>query len=222
MKMKIQIRGRGADEVFDGAIVGFSSRLNTILVPEAFMTWANDHFVPGMKRQPTRLIVEVNNPTDERITSFIKSHDYETDEDKLDASKTSFVLRLIVSIVMAVGLLISLLSVYILMLSIFLLVQKNSAKLENLLLIGYSPAKVSFPYQMLTICLNLFVFVLSLVLMLLVRALYLDMLEGFFPDLQAPSVLPSVVAGLVLLLVVSAFNVIVVRSKVMRIWRGQK
>ena len=222
MKMKIQIRGRGADEVFDGAIAGFSSRLNTILVPEAFMTWANDHFVPGMKRQPTRLIVEVNNPTDERITSFIKSHDYETDEDKLDASKTSFVLRLIVSIVMAVGLLISLLSVYILMLSIFLLVQKNSAKLENLLLIGYSPAKVSFPYQMLTICLNLFVFVLSLVLMLLVRALYLDMLEGFFPDLQAPSVLPSVVAGLVLLLVVSAFNVIVVRSKVMRIWRGQK
>ena len=155
-------------------------------------------------------------------TSYIKARDYETDEDKLDASKTSFVLRLIVSIVMGVGLLISLLSIYILMLSIFLLVQKNSPKLENLLLIGYSPAKVSFPYQTLTIALNLLVFLLAVTLMLAVRTAYLDMLEGFFPDLQTPTVWPSVAAGLALLLLVSVFNVIVVRAKVMSIWKGQK
>ena len=222
MKLKIQIRGREGSDVFEGSIVGFSSRLNTILVPEAFMTWANARFAPGVHRQPTRLIVEVNNPTDESITSYIKARDYETDEDKLDASKTSFVLRLIVSIVMGVGLLISLLSIYILMLSIFLLVQKNSTKLENLLLIGYSPAKVSFPYQTLTIALNLLVFLLAVALMLAVRTAYLDMLEGFFPDLQTPTVWPSVAAGLALLLLVSLFNVIVVRAKVMSIWKGQK
>lgn len=33
----------------------------------------------------------------------------------------------------------SVMSFYILMLSIFLLLQKNSAKLENLLLLGYAP-----------------------------------------------------------------------------------
>ena len=33
------------------------------------------------------------------------------------------------------------------MLSIYLLLQKNTSKLENLLLIGYSPAKVALPYQ---------------------------------------------------------------------------
>ena len=119
-------------------------------------------------------------------------------------------------------LLISLLSIYILMLSIFLLVQKNSTKLENLLLIGYSPAKVSFPYQTLTIALNLLVFLLAVALMLAVRTAYLDMLEGFFPDLQTPTVWPSVAAGLALLLLVSLFNVIVVRAKVMSIWKGQK
>lgn len=40
------------------------------------------------------------------------------------------------------------------MLSIYLLLQKNTSKLENLLLIGYSPAKVALPYQMLTLALN--------------------------------------------------------------------
>lgn len=37
------------------------------------------------------------------------------------------------------GLVFSVMSFYILMLSIFLLLQKNSAKLETLLLLGYAP-----------------------------------------------------------------------------------
>ena len=42
-----------------------------------------------------------------------------TDESKLDASKTTFILRIIVGIVMAIGLIISVLAFYILMLSIY-------------------------------------------------------------------------------------------------------
>lgn len=76
---------------------------------------------------------------------------YETEDGKLDAGKTTYFLRLIVGIVLGVGLFISILSFYILMLSIFLLLQKNTTKLENLLLIGYSPARVARPYQVLTL-----------------------------------------------------------------------
>ncbi len=220
MKLKIQIQGEdGENDVYDGSIVGFSSRLNTILVPERFMKWANKKYAEDKPApDPTRLILEVNNPTDERVTSFIKEHDYETDEDKLNASKTTFILRLVVSIVMGVGVVISLLSLYILMLSIFLLVQKNSSKLENLLLIGYSPARVSFPYQMLTVGLNLLVLVLAVVLMLICRSVYMDMLESFFPDIEVPSVVGSLMVGVALFAIVSVFNIIVVRRKVMNIW----
>lgn len=220
MKMKIQIQGEdGTNDVYDGSIVGFSSRLNTILVPETFMRWANKTYAEKKSSPaPTRIILEVNNPTDERVTSFIKAHDYETDEDKLNASKTTFILRLVVSIVMGVGVVISLLSLYILMLSIFLLVQKNSSKLENLLLIGYSPAKVSFPYQMLTVALNLLVLVLAVALMLIARGVYMDMLENFFPDMDEPSIIMSLSVGVLLFVFVSVFNVIVVRNKVMKIW----
>ena len=220
MKLKILIAGNGYSDEYSGRIVGFSSRLNTILVPEAFMQWANEKYANNYAvKEPTRLIVEVNNPTDDRITSYLQSHDYETDEDKLDASKTSFVLRVIVSIVMVIGLVISALSFYILMLSVFLLVQKNSTKLENLLLIGYSPAKVSFPYQALTVGLNVLVLILAIVILLIVRHIYLNLFEGFFPDFEAPNLLPDLLLGALLLVLVSVFNVLAGRNKVMSIWQ---
>ncbi len=220
MKLNVLIAGNGNNDSFDGRIVGFSSRLNTILVPEKFMQWANRQYAGGETvKEPTRLIMEVNNPTDDRITSYLQERDYETDEDKLDASKTTFILRVIVSIVMVVGVVISILSIYILMLSVFLLVQKNSTKLENLLLIGYSPAKVSFPYQALTVGLNVLVFVLAVIVMLLVRGVYLEMFENFFPDLQVPGIWQALVVGMGLLVVVSIFNIIAVYGKVMSIWK---
>ena len=41
IRLEIRLSGGGHVEVYDGRIVGFSNRLNTILVPEAFMNWAN-------------------------------------------------------------------------------------------------------------------------------------------------------------------------------------
>lgn len=220
MKLRIRITGNGKMDEFDGRIVGFSSRLNTILVPENFMQWANGEYAHGEKnKEATRLILEVDNPADDAIASYLQDNNYQTDEDKLDASKTTYLLRVIVSIVMVIGLVISILSFYILMLSVFLLVQKNSSKLENLLLIGYSPTKVSFPYQALTVGLNVLVLALALVVLFVVRNIYLGMFESFFPDLEAPSVLPAIVTGIVLLIIVSVFNVIAVHNKVMSIWK---
>ena len=219
ISLKIELSGGGVRDEYEGRIVGFSSRLNTILVPQNFMDWANEYYAGAKTKSPTRLIVEVNNPTDERITTYLQDNLYETDKDKLDASKQTFLLRIIVAIVMAVGLVISVLAFYILMLSVYLLVEKNSTKLENLLLIGYSPSRVSMPYQLLTIGLNLLVLVIAFVTMLIVRNVYLEMFESFFPDFETPSIMPSVLTGGALFIIVSIFNVIAIKSKVMSIWK---
>lgn len=71
---------------------------------------------------------------------------------------------------LGVGLFISILSFYILMLSIFLLLQKNTTKLESLLLIGYSPNRVALPYQILTVGLNIIVLILSVGLVCWLRS----------------------------------------------------
>ncbi len=219
---RIFIHGNGRQDEYRGRVIGFSNRLNSILVPQSFMDWSNGVYAPGMKSEPTRLIVEVANPTDTHISQFVESHGYEVEDDKLDSEKTTYFLKMVVTLVMSVGLVISILSFYILMLSIYLLVQKNSSKLENLLLIGYSPQKVALPYQLLTAALNLLVLVLALAVVVVVRGQYMEMIETLFPSIDEGTILPSLAVGLSLFVLITITNAVAIRRKVTGIWRRKE
>lgn len=213
------VHGNGKEGQFKGRVIGFSSRLNSILVPQSFMEWSNKEYSADSDNQSTRLIVEVDNPTDSKVTTFMENHGYDTADNNMDAEKITYFLKLLVSIVMVVGLVISVLSFYILMLSIYLLVQKNSTKLENLLLIGYSPASVALPYQILTLALNLSVLVIALVALVFARNYYLETIAMLFPEISEGTMLGSVLLGLALFAIVSLLNIIAIRHKITSIWR---
>ena len=213
------VHGNGKEGQFKGRVIGFSSRLNSILVPQSFMEWSNKEYSADIDNQPTRLIVEVDNPTDSKVTTYMENHGYDTADNNMDAEKITYFLKLLVSIVMVVGLVISVLSFYILMLSIYLLVQKNSTKLENLLLIGYSPASVALPYQILTLALNLSVLVIALVALVFARNYYLETIAMLFPEISEGTMLGSVLLGLALFAIVSLLNIIAIRHKITSIWR---
>ena len=219
---KICIHGNGHRDEFKGKVIGFSNRLNTILVPQKFMDWSNGYYAPGQKSDPTRLIVEVGNPADDNITKYLDKKGFEVESDKLQAEKTTYFLKMIVSLVMVIGLVISLLSFYILMLSIYLLVQKNSSKLENLLFIGYSPAKVALPYQTLTIALNIAVLLITWIILFFVRDYYMEVIETLFPQIESGSMIMSIGLGILLFLIVTAINQIAIRRKVMSIWKRKE
>ncbi len=218
----ILMRGAGRAETVRGKVVGFSNRLNTILVPEDFIRWSNARFAPGADTAPTRLIVEVHNPTDASIAAYFDNHALDIADDKLDAGRVTYFLKVLTGGVMAVGLLISLLAFYILMLSVYLLVQKNADKLRNLLLIGYTPARVSRPYQVLIVGLNAAVLVLAFGLVHLVRGVYMDALWHMFPVLNDGPLWPVCLLGGLLFVAVSVQGVLIVRRKVMAIWANNE
>ena len=220
--MKIFVHGNGRRGEFKGRVIGFSNRLSSILVPQSFMDWSNSLYAPNEHSDPTRLIVSVGNPANQDITKYLDSKRYEVEDDKLDAEKTTYFLRMTVTMVMAVGLVISLLSFYILMLSIYLLVQKNSSKLETLLLIGYSPGRVARPYELLTIGLNLLVLLITLVALFFIRGYYMDVIITLFPEIDDGSMLPALSLGLCLFVLVSCMNVIAIRHKIVNIWKRKE
>lgn len=222
VNLDIRLVGNGKTEQMKGHIVGFSSRLNTILVPESFIRWANARFSTGVEAEPSRLIVEVGNPADERIVQFVQRKGYEMEGNELEAGKTVWFLKLIVGVVLSVGLLISVLSFYILILSIYLLLQKNMRKLETLLLIGYSPAQVARPYQMLAVVLNLSVLLLGIAIVIGIRGTYLPVITSLLPDAENESLLPALLTGACVFLLVSVLNIVMVRRKVDGIWMHKK
>ena len=216
---QIFVHGMHREAQFKGKVIGFSNRLSSILVPQAFMDWSNDTFASGETHAPTRLIVQVNNPSDPQLTKYLDQKGYEIENDKLNTEKTTYFLRLLVTMVVGVGLVISALSFYILMLSIYLLVQKNTHKLENLLLIGYRPTQVALPYQMLTIGLNLLIYGLALLAIFFARSYYMDLIETLFPNIEDGNMLPAFAVGALLFVLVSLSNYAIIARKIVHIWK---
>lgn len=214
IKMTIHIRTDEGYRDFQGHIMGFSSRLNSILVPQDFMKWSNETFAPDEDGLPARLIVEVVNPTDDAIATFMNEHGYDVEDDRLDAGRATYFLKIVVSIVMLVGLLVCILSFYLLTLSIFLLIQKNTTKLETLLLLGYTTSSVSRPYQNLVLGINLLTLLVSFVLVVVCRNMYVTLISALFPQMESPSILPAVVAGACIFVFAVLFNTVIIRKKI--------
>lgn len=212
--LQLRIHANGKEQTFQGKVVAFSSSMTSILVPEAFMKWSNETFAPEGETVTTRLLMEVANPGDKALMAYFEKNGLEMDSDKLNAEKTTYFLRLIVSMVMVIGIIISALSFYILMLSIYLLVQKNTEKLQNLLLIGYRSTRVALPYQLLTGGLNLLVLLIAIVAVWLIRNYYVDIIAALYPEIGRGSILYALLLGIVLFLIVTLLNVIIIRRKV--------
>ena len=218
--LEFTLSGNGKRQIMPGRIVGFSNRLNTVIVPEVFMLWSNQTFGTGTELQPQRLIVEVSSPGDVKIEQYMDEHHYEVAGDKMSTSKANYFLTVISGIVIAVGIIISLLSFFVLMLSIYLLLQKNTRKLQDLLLLGFSPREVSKPYILLVIGLNAIVLVLAIVLMLLGRLAYMDMIHAF--GVGGSSVWVAILVGILIMAAITAGNIHAIRKKINSLWLHEK
>ena len=214
--LRFTLRGNGREETFEGRIVGFSSRLNTIVVPDEFMAWSNERFGSGIQRDPSRLIVEVNSPGDERIGNYFSEHGYQVAGDKMQQSKAQGFLNIIVSIVIIVGIIISVLAFFILMLSIYLLLQKNTKKLQDLLVLGYSPAQVSRTYIIMVVAINAAVMVVAVILMLVFRSYYLPALKAM--DVRGASIIIALIVAFIIMSLITLGNVIAIKRKINSLW----
>ena len=123
---------------------------------------------------------------------------------------------LIITIVIIVGIIISILSFFILMLSIYLLLQKNTKKLQDLLVLGYSPAQVSKTYINMVVAINAAVMVLAVILMLLFRAYYMPMLRAM--DVKGGSIFLSLIVAVIIMALISLGNILAIKRKVNELW----
>lgn len=223
VSLGIDIAGNGRSEQFRGRIVGLSNRLNTILVPDAFIRWSNERFGTRTgEKHPARVIVETDRPVDAAVSEYLARKGYEAEGDRRDDGKAIRFLQLAASGVAGVGLVFSGMSFYILLLSIFLLLQKNSDKLENLLLLGYAPARVARPYRLLTFGLNFGVLAAALLAVWLLRLAYLPSLTALQEGYQPAGMGVTLLCGTGLALLLSLLDGMAIRRKVGALGRGKR
>lgn len=200
----------------EGRVVGFSDRLNTVLVPDSFMKYANSTLgTASGDEAPSRLIVDVSSPGDVAIKEYISGQGWEIAGDK-SGSSAAYLLRVAMGIVIAVGAIITLLSFFILMLSISLLMEKNRDTIHRLLMLGTPLSKVSAPYIRMIAAGCIAAWGLAVGALFILRSMYISALEGF--GVTGHGLLWAIVAGSVLTILIILLNILAVGRKTKSAW----
>lgn len=219
LELELTLSGSNHSDKFVGKVVGFTDRLNTILVPQPFIDWSNKRYAKGEEVEISRLILEVENPSDPNLLSYFAEHGYEPESKPAESNKALFLLRVGVAVIIAIGLLFSALSLIILTLSIYLLLQKNIDKLRTLIHIGYRPSTVAAPYNAIAIILSASIMILSIWILSHVRVLYIDYLAEAAGRTIEGGMTLTIISGFILMVGMILFNISIIRGKIQQISR---
>ena len=210
------LSGAGHRDTIPGRIVGFSNRLNTIVVPQEFLSWSNNRYSLLRHQQPSRLIIEINSMSDPGIDDYMSQHGYDIAGDKANSRKTTYLVTIMTTIVAVIGLVISALAFLVLMLSIYLLLQKNSRRLRNLLILGYPPAQIAAPYIRLVVAINVAVLIIAIAATIIVRSLYMPLLTQIGD--AGGSVVGSIIVAMAIMALITAVNIVAIRRRIRSLW----
>lgn len=213
--IRFTLSGTTGQERLTGRVVGFSNRLNTILVPQSFMEAANRRLAPDTSAMPSRIIVELaHGAADEQFARYLQQHGLEAEAGMADGGKAAWFMRHVAWLVMGVGLVICALAFYVLLLSIFILLQKHTERIRTLLLIGYSPRQVALPFHLLSLVFQALSVGGAVLGLMALRPLWTQTLLELYPSWEAPSTLPALGIALLLWAVAAVVNLLAVRKRI--------
>jgi hypothetical protein len=217
VNFRISITGNGKTELFNGRISGFSNRINSILVPYSFLSWANKEFGNGNKSTVSRLVIETKDPTNPEIVNFLTSKGYETIREKLKSSRLNIILKFIISFLGSLGFVIILLAFMVFFLSFQLLISKSSEKIRRLKWLGYHYMEISKPYLINLALIMGIIAIVCFVLVFLLKQLLIRFTEEWameFTEGINPLVLLTGAGLIILIFVANSLSIINLTKKI--------
>ena len=209
-KFTINIKGNDREQSFESGILGFSKKINTILVPESFLNWANKEFGNYQDRQVNRLLVEFNDPNDERIIEYLEDNNYIVNQEKLERNKLTFFFKLSFLFVFIIAIVIVLLSISFILISINLIFHKNKEVLRNLYNLGYNNIQISTFYNIVISGVTCFSVISSIILTTYIRSVYAKKLVSYF-DIELDHTMIYMIASAIILILLFSLNIIIFR-----------
>jgi len=215
IQFQVRLKGKPKHVTYPGKIVGFSNRINSILVPHDFLKWANESYGYTEKYKPSRIILVTSDPTDPAIMQFIEEKGYDTIKEKLKSSRLNIILKFIISFLVVIAAVIIGLSFLIFLLSLQLMISRSSGKILKLNKMGYHYTEISLPYIVLLLMLLTGVTTLSLLATRLLAGKFASMASEWSLDIsEKPGGLIYLISiGLVILLFILNTSSILISTR---------
>jgi len=169
--MKINTYGNGRKGVYKGKIVGFTEKVNSLLVPLDFLTHTNAIYGSKEKRKPTRLILTTAPNAHGHLIDLLKRKGLDAGEDKLEISQQKSQIHVILQALIAIGTLIIILSILGFIQYAQIMINKVKYELEILLNIGHDHINISKKYLYLFLLLLGFVTIITILIAFMAKLL---------------------------------------------------
>lgn len=135
----LQCSGPRGRQNFKGNIVALTDRINSILVPQSFISWGNFYFTGDTTVHASRVYIKTKDANDPRLISFLYQQDYHLNKDKIKFGRIKSILQNIVSALGVFGILVIVLALMLFSFYLQLMIAKSKDNLRLLLTLGYSP-----------------------------------------------------------------------------------
>lgn len=143
--MDITMRGNGKTKKMTGKIVGFSDRINSVIVPQNFLTWANKSFGETSDKY-SKLIVKLKDKNDPELEKWFNQKGLVINKELLGGQSVNRLFNLVSGITIGFGILVLSLALIVISLSLKLSISKSIEDLRLLHLLGYSKKTISKQY----------------------------------------------------------------------------
>lgn len=129
----------GVKQTFRSSIVALSDRVNSIIVPQNFLTWANKKFGSTTDVKASRLYIKTKDANNPAFLSYLQQKNFKVNKDKTKFGRVKQVLQGIFSGLGIFGLLVVILALMLFSFYLQLMIARSKDNLQLLLLLGYSP-----------------------------------------------------------------------------------
>lgn len=129
----------GTRATFRGRVVALSDRINSIIVPKTFLTWANQRFATTKELRASRLYVKTKDANSPEFLNYLTEKHYKVNKDKTKFGRVKQVLQGIFSGLGIFGLLVVILALMLFSFYLQLMIARSKDNLQLLLMLGYSP-----------------------------------------------------------------------------------
>ena len=142
IQAKITIGKKPNEKIMAGRIVGFSDRIQSILVPQTFIAWANINYATKPAKNPSRIIIETQDASDENLSKYLDKNGLVTNKDKTRFGKYKQIVNYAVSTISVIGFVLMLFALVIFGLFIQLVISHARHDINLLTTLGTTPKQL--------------------------------------------------------------------------------
>jgi hypothetical protein len=143
INIQITCYGNGQEKNFLGKIVAFSDRVNSVLVPKTFLSWANATLGSQKNIQASRIFIKTKDANNPGLIKFLDAKGYTVNKEKTALGRNKMIIQSILSGLGIFGLIVVILALMLFSFYLQLVIAKSKDNLQLLLTLGYSPGWLS-------------------------------------------------------------------------------